>query len=89
MNQVAAKFPGWPMISPSYPTRDHLMPWRLFAILAADLKHLIAAERRTLANAIRDAFGGDPIVEQTVTDLAMPEVGPAPEPQVLFEKKKE
>lgn len=75
------------MISPCYPTGDHYMPWKLFAILAADLEHLVALELLQMSEAIGLAFEPDPLVRQDTKDRAFPEVGEPPAPDVLFSKE--
>lgn len=40
------------MVSLAYPTSDHVMPYRLFAILAAELPRRWAAEQLRQANGV-------------------------------------
>lgn len=83
------------MISLAYATRDHIIPWRMFAILAADLGHLWALEQAQFRESLRQGISlalspGDATVRRTQMDLveeAFPIEGTPPTPQIFFEKK--
>jgi hypothetical protein len=60
--EVAAAFPGWPMLSPAYPTADHVIPFKLFALLAAALPRrwatLQVLQAAAVKTGIAQAFSG-------------------------------
>jgi hypothetical protein len=94
--EVAVAFPGWPMVSPAYPTADHVMPFKLFALLAAELPRRWAAEQLRQANAIatgiRQALDGRSGDARAEWDRLLEQGFPAPKgltpvPPALFPKK--
>ena len=47
--QVAKHFPGAPLVSAAWPTRDGWIPWRLLLVLCEQLPHVLALDRLTVA----------------------------------------
>lgn len=81
--EVAVAFPGWPMVSPAYPTTDHVMPFQLFALLAAELPRRWAAEHlrqaQAIATGIGRVWGGEDGEVRAEAERLLEEAFPQPE----------
>lgn len=71
------------MVSLAYPTADHVMPYKLFALLAADLPRRWAAERlqqtQAIAAGIAAAFSGSEPEARLQQDRTLDQAFPQPE----------